>query len=977
MYKVQSIIFDKKKFSLHLSKEWLKKHGYKNKGLDDTENFFHFRQFNPTSLKKQGYNLFRNKKLGKSGVELVIAYNECKCGGRILNEDLHHFIHSSYSHGKDYKNWKLDHELSDASVQVYFNGQDAVVVHRGSQDLQDWKENVMDTLNIKSRQPRLEHSRDIQKKAEEKYGANNVITIGHSKGARHAEEVGQKSREIYTLNKPVFPQDILSGRKVPEKQTDIRTTLDPVSILRPLQRGKKYQHILSKTLNPITEHSFFGDVLKRANPAKWWGKGINKKDVLNNYQEVLTHLTSHIGDPNEPIDPRDFQQSKKIINAIQKVKTGKGRCWNGYEPVSGKIPYSKGSCRKIGGANDQDQEEEPTYHHPEVPEPHFPTEDKIKNKEQFRKAMDNIYHLIRSRSEDTNLIIEIFDDLIDYTENNPNIHIVDLTRFLNLLKYIYQRVKNNNVKDRAKDILREYNMNLEGGGAGHGASILSPINPRIISLGNGVNEALRFVSLRHFNDQSALTDIQLHLTRLIDSLVNIQPLRDIDISYIIFLIEKIQSHPLLSLSFKRKLEPIKRQLNSALHLEGGRPCYNNDAVIPHDREEDIDMLDNPINIVPREVWYYKKWEEEFKNLKELWEKIFEGYYSNETTEEEVDDLLKSFFNLADDLKDNLSHMGFKGRLLEFLKKLKNNNIILNSHHYSRGIAELIREVEKYQWKKSGGLIGGKPCYNNNAVIEPEEIPHRNPRTRRWRETYRDAIRLNTEIRTRPDHQNNLHHINRFLTMVTELSNNFTDIHENRMISSLILQARNNPYLNINDETNQQLLHLNSIIHSIPEGAGFSGGGSGIITNQWNNTENELREILVNISHRPLTSTIPNNEKNKIVRLFNKLTEMVKKIREPYNNTRIPLNIYHEVVEKHRVILHLYNDYIRDNTRFNDRQHESFQPILNIINTYETEPHHLTPRDNEEPPEPNGGVINYDYRRDTISGRGRDFGLSYI
>jgi len=25
----------------------------------------------------------------------------------------------------------------------------------------------------------------------------------------------------------------------------------------------------------------------------------------------------------------------------------KSRCWRGYEPTPGKVPYSKGSCRKI------------------------------------------------------------------------------------------------------------------------------------------------------------------------------------------------------------------------------------------------------------------------------------------------------------------------------------------------------------------------------------------------------------------------------------------------------------------------------------------------------------------------------------------------------------------------------------------------------------------------------------------------------
>lgn len=770
MYKVQSIIFDKQKFSLHLSKEWLKKHGYKNKGLDDSGDFFRFRQFNPTSLKKQGYHLFRNKKLGKSGVELIIAYNECKCGGRILNEDLHHFIHSSYSKGKDYKNWKLDHELSDASVQVYFNGQDAVVVHRGSQDLQDWKENVMDILNIKSKQPRLEHSRDIQKKAEEKYGANNVITIGHSKGAKSAEEVGQNSREIYTLNKPVFPQDILSGKKVPEKQTDIRTTLDPVSILRPFQRGSKIQNILSKTLNPLTEHSFYGDVLKRVNPAKWWGKGIQKKDVLKNYQDVLTHLTSHIADPNEPIDPRDYQQSKKIINAIQKVKTGKG------------------SCIKSGGANDQ--EEEPEYYHPEVPEPHFPNRIKIKNKEQFNNAMNNLYHLIRSRSDDINLIVEIFDDLIDYTEIHSNIHIVDLTKFINLLKYVYKRVSNNNVKDRAKDILREYGMELDGGGAG--ASI--PIN-QFNRLYQELEEVLRE---HHTYNAVNVTRVQLNIVRILREITELPTLTNENINSTIQLIDTIIERPLLELSFKRRLETLKRILISAIHLQGG----GSGASVANNGFEQF-----------------------FNHLENLYRRI----------------------NSPNQLQDERRIIEWMGQVLFIVPTPQQMNRLIDF------IDRMLSDV-------------------NISIITKDTL-----------------IRIRRELRP------------------------------------------------------------------------ISGGGSGIITNRWNNTESQLREILENISNRPPQS-ITNNESQNIVRLFNRLNALIVEIRQPYNNIPIPRNIRHEISQKHRVVLHLYNEYIRDNPRYAEHQQE-FEPIRVIINMYENQPHHLTPRDDEE--EPN------------VSGRGREFGLSFI
>jgi len=300
-----------------------------------------------------------------------------KSGGKISNDELHHFINASYSKGKDYKNWKLDHSLSDASVQVYFNGQDAVVVHRGSQDAQDWKENALTAIGLKSGQKRLEHSRKIQKKAEAKYGAKNVITIGHSKGAYHAEEVGQNSREIYTLNKPVTPYDLLY-KKVPSHQTDIRSGLDPVSILRPLQRGNEHENILSRTLNPLTEH--LGSVLNRVNPSKWWGRG---------------------------------------------------RCWKGYEPVPGKKPYSKGSCRKTGGI--------------------------IRTEAQYLLAVSVLKRLLNERhllDEEKDDLEEKFNDVKNFfRENGDDLNFPDAIKFKVVLELM---IKKKIMTKQARSLLNEY-----------------------------------------------------------------------------------------------------------------------------------------------------------------------------------------------------------------------------------------------------------------------------------------------------------------------------------------------------------------------------------------------------------------------------------------------------------------------------------------------------------------------------------------
>jgi hypothetical protein len=59
----------------------------------------------------------------------------------------------------------------------------------------------------------------------------------------------------------------LKGRKVPKNQTDMRTSRDAVSILRPLQKGKKEITIKSDSLNLLKEHGGKSDyVYKYSDP---------------------------------------------------------------------------------------------------------------------------------------------------------------------------------------------------------------------------------------------------------------------------------------------------------------------------------------------------------------------------------------------------------------------------------------------------------------------------------------------------------------------------------------------------------------------------------------------------------------------------------------------------------------------------------------------------------------------------------------
>lgn len=134
--------------------------------------------------------------------------------------------------------YNVDPSLSDERVKVYHDPttKHTVVAHRGSAEARDWYENALYATGLKMGKG-WRHSKQVQREAEKKYGLENLTTIGHSKGALHAQQYGKRGGEIITLNKPVALHDL--AYKVPKKQTDFTAEGDAVSLLRPLQRGNK------------------------------------------------------------------------------------------------------------------------------------------------------------------------------------------------------------------------------------------------------------------------------------------------------------------------------------------------------------------------------------------------------------------------------------------------------------------------------------------------------------------------------------------------------------------------------------------------------------------------------------------------------------------------------------------------------------------------------------------------------------------
>lgn len=200
-------------------------------------------------------------------------------GGKMAIKDVKNLLNASYKKKQnDVGDYIIDKDLSNRKVQVYKKKDDnqAVVVHRGTNNLSDWMTNLKMTLGYKN-DDRFKNSKKIQKLAEEKYGAENISTLGHSLGSRLAEEVGNKSKEVITLNKPTLPFDLLTRKKIKDNQVDIRTKKDPVSILQQFQKGSSDIIIPSTSNNLLKEHST--NVLDRLDENMIVGNGRWKRTV--------------------------------------------------------------------------------------------------------------------------------------------------------------------------------------------------------------------------------------------------------------------------------------------------------------------------------------------------------------------------------------------------------------------------------------------------------------------------------------------------------------------------------------------------------------------------------------------------------------------------------------------------------------------------------------------------------------------------
>lgn len=212
-------------------------------------------------------------------------------GGKIAIKDLKQLLNETYKNKGNnidtINNYKLDDELSSDKTKVYINNNnnEVVIANRGTSDMKDVITDMKIIFGYKDN--RFKEGIDILNKVKKKYINSSIDVIGHSLAGAVAEEQGKdpQVKNIITLNKPTTPYDVFRPSKNKDKQYDIKTTKDVVSLLAPLQKNSNDIIIPSQSNNLYTEHKI--DVLDRLNQDLIVGKGINKIRLNNDDIKLL------------------------------------------------------------------------------------------------------------------------------------------------------------------------------------------------------------------------------------------------------------------------------------------------------------------------------------------------------------------------------------------------------------------------------------------------------------------------------------------------------------------------------------------------------------------------------------------------------------------------------------------------------------------------------------------------------------------
>ena len=237
---------------------------------------------------------------------------------------LKNFVEASYKKKGDstiVNGMILDNELSTRRNKVYVDPNTGKATHviAGTDNLKDWANNLLIPFGLHQYTNRYKNSEETQKKANEKYGKENVDLVTHSQSGNIAQNL-QKRNLVGGDNTTLNPAIVGSHDK---NIKVVKSRLDPVSLLT--KTNKNDVIYKESSYNPLTEHS----------TAILEGKGLKKK-IYNNLnmkeQELIKRMAKlshdlHINGPTE-----DLLKAYKLIGhgILTHKSSGKGFSLNDF-----------------------------------------------------------------------------------------------------------------------------------------------------------------------------------------------------------------------------------------------------------------------------------------------------------------------------------------------------------------------------------------------------------------------------------------------------------------------------------------------------------------------------------------------------------------------------------------------------------------------------------------------------------------------
>ena len=217
-----------------------------------------------------------------------------KKGGKLTSDELKKFVDAGYKSKTEARNvddYELDPELSTRRDKVYINKKTGKAVHSisGTDGAKDWSNNLLIPIGMHHHTNRYKNSEAIQKKANQKYGKENVSLVSHSQSGNIADNLAKRGL-VGSDNVSLNPAII--GSHNPELQV-VRSDSDLVSALT--KKGDKDVNISSDGAwyDPrtyLSEHS--SNILNRTK--QLFGAGITVRKAHKENHFLVRHNGSII-----------------------------------------------------------------------------------------------------------------------------------------------------------------------------------------------------------------------------------------------------------------------------------------------------------------------------------------------------------------------------------------------------------------------------------------------------------------------------------------------------------------------------------------------------------------------------------------------------------------------------------------------------------------------------------------------------------